>query len=130
MNVIRKFLGPKSKYDKTIPYTYVAKVNLFEDDEELVNHFFSDTICGLMEYLEHREIVPEQVALYACYLNKEIPIDISRCVDETGNWLKRPEICHSLESYYSQTLKEQYKGHIEYGTCSFDDRDKEGSGPF
>jgi len=26
MGMIRKIIGPKSKYDKSIPYTYMAKV--------------------------------------------------------------------------------------------------------
>jgi hypothetical protein len=54
MGIIKNFIGPKSKYDKTIPYTYIAKVQIIEGvtDENMMNYYFSDTICGLIEYLD------------------------------------------------------------------------------
>jgi len=75
MGIVRKILGPKSKYDKSIPYTYFAKAPIVEGDESLVNYYFSDTICGLIEYLDESNINPEEVELFGCYLKKEIPID-------------------------------------------------------
>lgn len=33
MNIIRKILGPKSKYDSTIPYTYKAEINVLQGVE-------------------------------------------------------------------------------------------------
>jgi hypothetical protein len=130
MNIIRKFLGPISKYDKSIPYTYIAKVSIIEKDEELAHHYFSDTICGLIEYLDENKISADEVKLFGCYQKKEIPIDISFCINNQGEWLKRPEICHSLETHYAKTLEEQYKGHVEHGNCSYEDREREGVGPF
>lgn len=130
MGIIRKFIGPKSKYDKTIPYTYSAKVKLLEIDEDLVHHYFADTICGLIEYLDENNISPAEVELFGCYLKKEIPLDIKYCTSEEGKWLKRPDICHSLETHYKNSLEEQYKGHVELGECSYEDRDRKGSGPF
>ena len=130
MGIVRKFLGPKSKYDKTIPYTYIAKVPVIEGDDSLVNYYMSDTICGLIEYLAEKDISPEEVALFGCYLKKEIPIDKKFCLSEDGSWLKRPDICRSLETHYRETLEEEYKGHVELGECSFDDRDRKGDGPF
>lgn len=130
MGIIRKFIGPKSKYDKTIPYTYSAKVKIIEGDENLVNHYFADTICGLIEYLDENNISPSEVELFGCYLNKEIPLDKKYCTSENGQWLKRPDICHSLETHYKDSMEEQYKGHVELGECSYEDRDRKGSGPF
>jgi hypothetical protein len=130
MGILKKFIGPSSKYDKKIPYTYIAKVKILEREDDLVNHYFSDTICGLIEYLSENNILPEDVELVGCYRNKEIPIDKKYCVSDEGKWLARPEICHSLEEHYKETMEEQYKGHVESGECSFEDRNREGSGPY
>ena len=51
MGILKKFVGPVSKYDDTIPYTYIAKVKILDRDDDLVNHYFADTICGVIEYL-------------------------------------------------------------------------------
>jgi hypothetical protein len=132
MGIIKKFIGPKSKYDQSIPYTYIAKVPIIEgdNDESMMNYYFSDTICGLVEYLDKNKIEPEEVELFGCYQQKEIPIDKKYCLSENGTWLKRPDICHSLETHYKNTMEEQFKGHVEHGVCSFEDRDREGSGPY
>jgi hypothetical protein len=130
MGIIKKFVGPVSKYNDTIPYTYIAKVKVFEREDDLVNHYFSDTICGLIECLIEKNILPEDAELFACYQKKEIPIDKKYCLSEAGKWFERPEICHSLEEHYKETMEEQYKGHVELGDCLFEDRDREGSGPY
>ncbi len=130
MGIIRQFLGPKSKYDRSIPYTYVAVVPVIEGDSDLANHYFSDTICGLIEYLQENNIEPGETELFACFQDKEIPIDIIHCTDKKGNWLTRPHICNSLETHYKKTLEEQYKGHIEEGECFYEDRSRNGSGPY
>jgi hypothetical protein len=130
MGIIKNFIGPSSKYNKSIPYTYIAKVKILDRDDDLVNHYFSDTICGLIEYLNENNILPEDVELTGCYKNKEIAIDKNYCVSEEGKWLEPPQICHSLEEHYKQTMEEQYKGHVELGECAYEDRNREGSGPF
>ena len=132
MGIIKIFIGPKSKYDQSIPYTYIAKVPIIEGDkdESMMNYYFSDTICGLVEYLDENNIKPEEVELFGCYQKREIHIDKKYCLSEDGRWLKRPEICHSLENHYQSTMEEQFKGHVELGECSFDDRDRQGSGPY
>ncbi len=63
MGIIRKFLGPKSKYNKSLPYTYMAKVPIIEGDDELFSHYFADTICGLVEYLA-KKIFPLKTLSY------------------------------------------------------------------
>jgi hypothetical protein len=130
MGVIRKIMGPKSKYNKELPFTYIAKVPIIEGDEDMTQYYFADTVCGLIEYLKEKNISPEEVQLFGCYHSKEIPIDKKFCISEKGKWLKRPEICHSLETHYHKTMEEQYKGHVELSDCSFDDRNRKGSGPY
>lgn len=125
MKLIRKFLGPVSKYDASIPYTYFAKVSIIDGNEELFHYYFSDTICRLLEYLDEQEISPTNVSLFGCYRNEEILVEKEYCISAEGKWLKKPDICKSLEARFKQTLEIQYKGHVASGNCSFDDRDKD-----
>ena len=128
MGIIRKILGPKSKYDKSLPYTYMAASPIIEGDEELFSYYFADTICGLVEYLDKNDIMPEDVKIYSLYQEKEIELKKEICVDEDGKWLQAPHLCSALEDYYKSTGDELYKGHIEKHECSFEDRDKQGIG--
>jgi len=132
MGAIRTFLGPKSKYDKTLPYTYMARVDALSGQgrEPLYQHYFADTICGLIEHLAESNIAPEEVELFGMYLDKEIPLEIEYCTTPDGKWLKRPAICKSREEHYEKTLENRYKGHVADGECSFDDRDRTGDGPY
>ena len=124
MSLLRKALGPRSKYNKTLPYTYMAKIFSIEGDDETANYHFADTICGLIEYLDENHIPPDEVELYGCYLKKEIPLDKTPCLSNEGAWLLRPLLCRALEIHYKNTMDERYKGHIELDDCSFDDRDR------
>ena len=130
MGMIRKILGPVSKYDKTLPYSYMAREEALEGEEDLYNYYFADTICGLVDYLARHDIGPDTVDLFGLYQQDEVPLDTTYCVSPEGQWLTRPEICKSLEDHYNQTLQEKYKGHHESTPCSFDDRERQGSGPF
>lgn len=126
MNFIRTFLGPKSKYDKSIPYTYLAEVPVIEGDDDLYSYYFADTICGLIEYLDENRVSPHEVHIRGVYQKEEIPLDTNIFLDEKGFWLKRPHICRSLEAHFEKTQEFQYKGHLETGCCDFDDRDRQG----
>ena len=130
MSLRGKLFGPRSKYDRSLPYTYVARVAAIEGDDELHNDYFSDTICGLIEYLDENDIAPEDVRLFGKYMDHELPLETKYCLDEDGHWLKRPGICHSLEEHYRESLEVQFKGHVEEGACSYEDRDREGGGPY
>jgi len=123
-SLIRKFLGPKSKYDPTIPYTYMGKVNIFHgsDIEPLYMHCFADTLCGLVEYLNEHQIQADEVELYELTNKGEKKVKKSLCLDKKNQWLTRPAICHSLEG--------NYKGHIDEKRCSFRDRSRRGGGLF
>jgi hypothetical protein len=120
MNLVRKILGPKSKYDQSLPYTYEARVPLV-DGEEAYNSYFSDTICGLAEYLEQHAIEPETVRIYEIFKEQESQLGPKLYATADGKWLSRRELCESF--------KEHYPGHIQNGHCSFEDRDHEGCGP-
>jgi hypothetical protein len=130
MSIARKILGPESKYDQSIPYTYKARITPIEGDEDIFDDCFSDTICGLIEYLETNAIPPDSVRLFGVYRGEELPLDIRYCLSPDGAWLERPDICHALEQHFLTTLEEQYRGHVEHGACSYEDRDRKGSGPF
>ena len=79
MSLRTKFLGPKSKYDKSLPYTYTAKVQIIEEDPELVSTYFADTICGLVEYLDKQKISPEEAELFGIYRKDEIKLRYCLC---------------------------------------------------
>lgn len=120
MDLFGKILGPKSKYDKSLPYAYEARIHIFEGSDEY-NSYFSDTICGLVKYLHRNHISPDEVQIVEVYQKQEFPIDARLFATPDRQWLFKPEICRSFE--------EHYKGHIQDNTCSFKDRHGRGSGP-
>src|SRR3989338_8956316 len=120
MSLLEKILGPKSKYDKSLPYTYEARIRIFEGSEEY-NSYFADTICGLVEYLHRNGVKPDDVQIIEVYQKQEFPIDTMLFATPDREWLFKPDLCRSFE--------EHYKGHIRDNTCTFKDRDGKGSGP-
>jgi len=128
MGIVKKAIGPLSKYDKSLPYTYMAKVPAVEGIKELYSYYFADTICGLIDYLDNHDIGPDGVELFGLYLKKEIPLEKDLCLTPDQHWLERPKICQSLETHYKKTLEDRYKGHVEKDPCLFEDRDRKGRG--
>jgi len=128
MSFIKKVVGPLSKYNSSLPYTYMAKVSAVEGIEELYSYYFADTICGLINYLDNHDIGPDSVELFGLYQKKEIPLEKELCLTKDQKWLDRPKICKSLETQYKESLEERYKGHVEKDTCLFEDRDRKGRG--
>ena len=120
MNLIRKFIGPKSKYKDDIPYTYEARVNIIENEPEY-NSYIADTICALVEYLESNNLKPEDVKIYEIFKTEEKPLDVEFCISDEGSWLTRNELCKSF--------KQHYPGHIGECGCTFEDRERDVSGP-
>ncbi len=116
MGIIRTILGPKSKYKKDLPETYEARFSITEDGE-ITNTFFSDTICGLVEYLREEGIDPCDVEILEVSQSEEVVISREMYTGEDGEWLGRPDLCKSFESHYP--------GHIHGTECSFSDRGKE-----
>ena len=122
MSILRKILGPKSKYDPTIPYTYKAEIDVLRGNEAepILVHCFADTLCGLVEYLKEQNVEADEVDLFEITHERETKVRKELCLEENNEWLGRPEICHSLEG--------NYKGHIDEKRCSYRDRDRQGSG--
>lgn len=120
MGILEKVLGPKSKYDRSLPYTYEARVKIFEEGGEF-NACFADTICGLVDYLRTNNRHPGEVAIFEIYQNEESPIDTRLLTAPDGAWLSKREICRAFEAHYP--------GHIHADSCSFKDRDGGCTGP-
>ncbi|HEB92694.1 MAG TPA: hypothetical protein ENI94_04345 [Gammaproteobacteria bacterium] len=120
MNLVREVLGPKSKYDKSLPYTYEARVPIFEGSEEF-NTYIANTICGLVEHLDSNEITPNEVQIFEVYQEREAPIDMVLFATADNQWRFRPDLCESFKTHYP--------GHIEDGQCTFADRDGKCKGP-
>lgn len=120
MGILDRILGPKSKYDRSLPYSYEARIRLFEDGGEHQS-YLSDTICGLIEHLQRNGIGPEEAELYEIYRENETPIPASLLVNADGQWLSKQELCHAFERHYP--------GHIREGSCSFEDRERGCLGP-
>jgi hypothetical protein len=120
MNFLDKMLGPKSKYDASLPYTYEARVRMFVEGDEHKS-YFSDTICGLIEHLHRNGIQPDEASLLEVYQERELPIEARLFATPEGQWLFKPEICRAFEKHY--------KGHIHDADCSFSDRSRSAVGP-
>ena len=124
MGFFKSILGPASKYNKSIPYTYEARVDELRGyaDEPLYSYYYADTICGLLEYLKKNNIDPSEAELFEVYQKGNEKIKNKFCVSEDGKWLTRPLICKSMQEHYT--------GHSDENHCSYRDRDRQGSGPY
>ncbi len=120
MNFARKLIGPKSKVRNDIPYTYEAKVCVLDDSREF-NSYISDTICGLVKYLNDHDIDPGTVEIFEVFNHKELKLEISYCLSSQGEWLRRSALCKSFSEYYP--------GHIGRTGCTFEDRNRKVTGP-
>ncbi len=121
MNVIRKLLGPKSRYNKDIPHMYEARVPVEMLDGEH-KFYLADTICALIEKLDADDVDPDVVRVYEISHDDEVEIERKFWLAPDGGWLFKPDICRSFEAHYP--------GHIHSDSCSFEDREKSGKGPF
>lgn len=123
MGLLTRLLGAKSKYDKSIPYLYEARVRMegFGDDE--YEAYFGETICALLQHLHENGVAPADATIVEVFEGKETVLENDHLLDESGGWLySKPELC--------KALKEHYAGHIFEHTCDFDDRNKKGIGPY
>lgn len=115
MNLIRKMLGPKSKYAKDLPYAYEARVSL-AGDAAVTATYLSDTICGLVEYLQQEGVDPGAVEILEVHQEHDVVLERDLYLGRAGEWLARPALCRSFETHYP--------GHIRADDCTFSDRDK------
>ena len=124
MGIIKKVIGAHSKYDKTLPYSYMAKHYIVEGNEDLCQYYYGDTICSLLEHLTKHDIRPSETELYSMYTNYKVKLDKKICSTNEDEWLLKPLLCVELEKHYKETKDELYKGHVATGDCSFDDREE------
>ena len=119
MGLLSKVIGPKSKYENDIPYTYEARIKIIDGDE--YNSFYADTVCALVEYLDEKKIEPDGVTLYEIFKDKVNKLDSEYCVSRDGRWLSRQQLC--------ATFTQRYPGHIHENCCTFEDRERDVAGP-
>jgi hypothetical protein len=121
MNVLGRILGPESKYDRRLPYTYEARVTV-AGVEGMTQSYIGDTLCSVLERLAVERIRPEEVTILEIRPEGEFPVLLEHCTDASGQWLRRPEACKSFQAHYA--------GHVEDGRCCYRDRSREVEGPF
>ena len=56
MSLLSRVLGPESKYDRRLPYSYVARIAV-TGVPGMTQSYVCDTLCGLLERLERRHPV-------------------------------------------------------------------------
>jgi hypothetical protein len=121
MSIVRKILGPASKYDHRLPYTYAARV-VVSGVPGMTESYVCDTLCGLLERLADEQAAPGEVSIVEVRPEGEVPILVEHCLAADGTWLRRPAACRMFETYYA--------GHERTGRCCYRDRSREADGPY
>jgi hypothetical protein len=131
MGILTKWLGPASRYQRDIPYTYEARTDALcgKGSSPEVQSYFCDTLCGLLELLQTHNLAPAEVELYAIFQDAKTPLEVEVLCDLAGRWLERPAICRTLEQLYAATGDPRYRGHVEAAVCRYEDRSRRGMGP-
>ncbi|MDM8561080.1 hypothetical protein [Candidatus Parabeggiatoa sp. HSG14] len=119
MNFLTKMFG--SKYEKKIPYTYQAVVNVVADDDSIQISYLADRICTLTNFLKKQHIAPDSVTIFEVYNGKETLISKELYMSEEGIWLPKTNLCHPMTSRYGEPKDEH--------TCQFRDRTNRIAGP-
>lgn len=121
MSLLRNVLGPPSKYDRRLPYTYEARVAV-TGVPGMTDSYVCDTLCGLLERLADEKADPHEVTILEIRPEGEFPVLVGHCLAQDGRWLRRPEACRMFERHYA--------GHEKTGRCCYRDRSREADGPF
>ena len=121
MNLVSRILGPESKYDHRLPYSYEARV-VVTGVPGMTQTYVCDTLCGLLERLDDEKVEPGEVKILEIRSEGEVPVLAEHCVGAGGRWLRRPEACRSFELHYT--------GHEKSGRCCYRDRSRAADGPF
>ncbi|KAA0253259.1 hypothetical protein FBQ97_03765 [Acidobacteria bacterium ACD] len=121
MSMVRRVLGPASKYDHRLPYTYEARTPV-AGVPGMTHSYVSDTLCGLLERLADEKVEPSEATILEVRPEGEFPVLVEHCTGTDGRWLRRPEACRSFEAHYT--------GHEKTGHCCYRDRSREAEGPF
>ncbi len=96
-----KVLGPRSKYDRALPYTYTARRPIFEGADEYV-WYVADTVCQLIRELSGLGVTAREVEIFEVYQKREAPIDRYFYSDDMGQWIRRPMLCASFAERYPE----------------------------
>ncbi|MCK5716464.1 MAG: hypothetical protein KAH77_03165 [Thiomargarita sp.] len=119
MNILPKIFG--SKYDKTIPYTYEAIVNIMEDDDAIKISYMADKICTLINLLKKRQVDPKTVTMFEIYNGKDTLIPADCYMTEDDKWFPKTKLCRPMTSRYGEAKTDQ--------NCQFRDRNNRICGP-
>ncbi|MBV1959271.1 MAG: hypothetical protein KUG53_00930 [Pseudomonadales bacterium] len=115
MGLLERVFG--SKYNKRLPYTFEARINVLEDDTSLQKYVYADSFCALTNGLKKRRQDPEQVEIYEIFQGREGKIPKHCYLSEEGCWEPRMKLCDSLCS--------RYRDPSVVPECEFSDRDRE-----
>lgn len=109
-----KVLGPLSKYDKALPYTYVARRPIFDGADEYVC-YLADTVCQLIGELHALGLEAGEVEIFEVYQKVETPLARHFYSDDAGRWIRRPMLCSVFSERYPQRPCNEVQ-------CAFRDR--------
>ena len=73
MSFWRRIFGPRSKYDRRLPYTYEARVTVSGVDG-MSENYQADTLCALLERLAAERGLPGEAGPFAIRPPEEGPI--------------------------------------------------------
>ncbi len=118
-NFLAKLFG--SKYDKKIPYTYQAIINVVEDEDSIKVSYLADKICTLTNFLKKRQVDPKTVTVFEVYNGKETLVPQDCYMTEEGKWFPKTKLCSPMTSRYGEAKDEH--------TCQFRDRNNRICGP-
>lgn len=60
MSILSRVLGPESRYDRRLPYTYEVTVPV-AGVKGMTHSYISDTLCGLLECLDREKVQPPEI---------------------------------------------------------------------
>lgn len=131
MGILDRIRRRRDEANHDLPYTYEARVDILEGRGQgaIDDHYFSTTICGLVEILVDAGVPSTHATLYGVRRRSRLALDHSLLTKSDGSWREPPELCHVLEERFDQTKDDLYRGHVEHGECSFEDRERRGEGP-
>jgi hypothetical protein len=131
MEVINSVVGPRTKRNTCLPYTFEARVDILagHGHQPVFNHYYSSTICGLISHLDSLGFFPRDVELFGAFRGRQTGMAMQLFTTQEGRWVQRPELCGVLEKHFKISREECYRGHAQEGPCCFEDRDRECFGP-
>lgn len=131
MGVLEAWRRRRARRDRSLPYTYEAEVDILAGQGRgpVHDHYFSTTICGLVEILDDAGVLPAHARVYGVRGRRRQDLDPALLTTSEGRWRERPELCRVLEDRFARTGEERYRGHVQRGTCDFADRERRGAGP-